>query len=183
MCFQQYTAYSEKKWNNVFSANTRSETKRFHQQGRVKLCIIGKNVVFAKIRLFRGILNLIYFFLNPVLRPCLILNDAKIIWKTNYKILCMCTYNKRKINIRFSNHYSRTPLVHILLHIAWLCLLYGYRSKFGFWCSIPKPVCPTLKHADKTAFILNAIKFCTVFVRILDSIEKYQWSAIIADLF
>jgi hypothetical protein len=56
VCFWQYTAYLEKtelrvfgeygEWNEEFSPKTQSET----------VCIFGENTVFAKIRLFKGIL-------------------------------------------------------------------------------------------------------------------------------
>jgi hypothetical protein len=62
LCAFSSIQHIQRRSGNVFSANTRSETKRFHPQGRVKLCIWGENAVFAKIRLFRGILNLIYYF-------------------------------------------------------------------------------------------------------------------------
>ncbi len=47
----------------------------------MKLCVFGKNAVFTKIPLFRGILNLIYIFLNSGPRPSHLLNEAKKICK------------------------------------------------------------------------------------------------------
>ncbi len=58
--FRQYTAYSEKKRNYAFSANTRGETLRFRRQRGVKQCVFGDNAVFTKIRLFRKILLTIF---------------------------------------------------------------------------------------------------------------------------
>ncbi len=56
MRFRQYTAYSEKKRNNAFSANMRGDTLRFCRKRGVKRCVFGDNALFTKIRLFRRIL-------------------------------------------------------------------------------------------------------------------------------
>jgi hypothetical protein len=49
--FGQYTAYSDKKRNYAFSANTQSETKCFRRKRGVKRCDFGDIAVFVKIRL------------------------------------------------------------------------------------------------------------------------------------
>jgi hypothetical protein len=47
---QQYTAYSEKKRNCVFSAKTPGEAKLFPENARrVKLCVLGENAVILYI--------------------------------------------------------------------------------------------------------------------------------------
>jgi hypothetical protein len=68
--FWQYTAYSEKKRNYVFSANTRGETLRFRQKRGVKRCIFGDNAVFTKIRLYwRILLTILKYFEILALGP------------------------------------------------------------------------------------------------------------------
>ncbi len=92
-----YSIFREKQ-NYVFSMIMWRETKRFRRKREVKRCVFSDNAVFTKILLCTRILHLIRIFCsNSGPRPCLLLNDAKKMGKTNYKISCMCTF---KVSLR-----------------------------------------------------------------------------------
>jgi hypothetical protein len=62
------------EWNGAFSAITLYSRKSGY--------VLGFNTYFNKT------------FLHSGPQPCLLLNDAKKLWKTNYKISCMCTFKQ-----------------------------------------------------------------------------------------
>ncbi len=105
--------------NFAFSVKARSQTNRCWRTCGVKLCTFGNiqriqwrseimrygkyaewNIAFSAITLYSRKSGYVLgfntyfnnFFLNSGPRPCLLLNDAKKLWKTNYKISCMCTF-------------------------------------------------------------------------------------------